>query len=267
MPHDRLRPVPAVLAAAAAIIAVPAMANTVVESFDGDTAEPNTTAFELASRGDETPLETAFSIVSQGPDDDALRIAIDPIAKTFGDTGRAQVRDLTVFSTFTVSTDVVAETINFTDGGISVFALASTAIDGGVEGPLAGYQFQVDNVGFNSDKFRARLLGGGMTLAESGEFDLTFFNHPASFKLRLTGTRQPGGDLELVGTFTPGTPNQNDLAPIILTATVGSADFDRAASLYGVRQVVTGNNDIVAVYDDVTVEVAPAPEPEAGAGD
>jgi len=246
--------VPAITLAAAS--ALPAAGVTIVETFDGDTLA--TQSLDLVTRDS----EGTFTIVNQGPGDDAIELATG--SGGAGETMRAQTLDATDFGAFTVSADVSPQSINSTAGRTGVFALGSFTL-GNSDGPNTGYQLQV--VGeFNSNNFFLRLLDSGVELIKSSVFDLTDGGNATSYNLSLVGTLLPGGDLDLDGTFTPDpADNPNGLSVITLNATIDAANVSAGGNRYGVHHAVFGNNNMAIQYDNITVDVTPIPEP-ASAG-
>ena len=240
------------LTAVAAVAAAPAAADTLLETFDGDTLA--TTDLTLLDR--DADGSTTFAIVNQAAGDDALQILLDS-----SETARAQVADATPFDSFLVSADVSPTTFDFTSGAVGVFALGGPQPTV-IEGNDAGYHVQVRNDGFNGDTYVLRLFDDNVALATSAAFDLSAGSNLTSFNLALAGALQPGGDLLLTATFTPdAADNPNGLAPIVLSETIAAGDVESKSSLFGVRQSIFGNNDLDVTYDNVVVDVTAVPEP------
>ncbi|MEM1097373.1 MAG: PEP-CTERM sorting domain-containing protein [Planctomycetota bacterium] len=125
--------------------------------------------------------------------------------------------------------------------------------------PDSGYKLFVDT-GFNDNTQTLVLRNGATNIATADVSDLTDFFDQLGFTLTLTGTYQPNGDVELVGTLTDlltDAPGDDDSA--LVTVTVLAADR-QLGDEFGFFQFHSDTgNDAIAAYDNLLIDVVPEP--------
>ncbi|MEM8495105.1 MAG: hypothetical protein AAF916_05120 [Planctomycetota bacterium] len=181
--------------------------------------------------------------------------------------------EATALQDFTVSVTIQAQDagqdIDFGDGEYGI--TAAGAINAGSSptdlagNPFlaytsdSGYKLFVDT-GFNDNTQTLVLRNGATNIATADVSDLTDFFDQLGFTLTLTGTYQPNGDVELVGTLTDlltDAPGNDDSASV--TVTVLAADR-QLGDEFGLFQFHSDTgNDAIAAYDNLLIDVVPEP--------